>query len=57
MSESREIKSSQSSVVNTGKAGVRYRQEALEAFYEGFKRRESTSPCIFPTACSTASSN
>lgn len=37
MSESREIKSAQSSVVNTGKAGVRYRQEALEAFYEGFK--------------------
>ena len=37
MSESREMKSSQSSVVNTGKAGVRYRQEALEAFYEGFK--------------------
>jgi sulfopyruvate decarboxylase TPP-binding subunit len=37
MSKSREIKSAQSSVVNTGKAGVRYRQEALEAFYEGFK--------------------
>ena len=37
MSESREMKSAQSSVVNTGKAGVRYRQEALEAFYEGFK--------------------
>ena len=37
MSESREMKSSQSSVLNTGKAGVRYRQEALEAFYEGFK--------------------
>jgi len=25
------------SVVDTGKAGVRYRQEALEAFYDGFK--------------------
>jgi sulfopyruvate decarboxylase subunit alpha len=37
MSKSREIKPAQSSVVNTGKAGVRYRQEALEAFYEGFK--------------------
>lgn len=31
------MQSSQSEVVNTGKAGVRYRQEALESFYEGFR--------------------
>jgi sulfopyruvate decarboxylase subunit alpha len=37
MSQSQEVKSSHSSVVNTGKAGVRYRQEALESFYDGFK--------------------
>ena len=37
MSKVQEAKSSQSGVANTGKAGVRYRQEALEAFYEGFK--------------------
>ena len=37
MSKVHETKSSQSSVANTGKAGVSYRQEALEAFYEGFK--------------------
>jgi sulfopyruvate decarboxylase TPP-binding subunit len=37
MSQSPEVKSSHSSVVNTGKAGVRYRQEALESFYDGFK--------------------
>lgn len=37
MSKAREVKSSQRSVASTGKAGVRYRQEALEAFYDGFK--------------------
>jgi len=31
------VKTPQSNVANTGKAGVRYRQEALESFYEGFK--------------------
>jgi len=30
-------KPSQPAVANTGKIGVRYRQEALESFYEGFK--------------------
>jgi len=29
--------SSRTTALSTGKAGVRYRQEALEAFYEGFK--------------------
>ena len=37
MSKPREVKSSKSVVVNTGKAGVRYRQEALQSFYDGFK--------------------
>ena len=37
MSKPREVKSAQSSVVSTGKAGIRYRQETLEAFYDGFK--------------------
>lgn len=37
MSKPREVKSSKSGVVNTGKAGVRYRQEALQSFYDGFK--------------------
>src|SRR5262249_61966746 len=37
VSKAREVKSSQRSVASTGKAGVRYRQEALEAFYDGFK--------------------
>jgi sulfopyruvate decarboxylase subunit alpha len=37
VSKPREVKSSQRSVAGTGKAGVRYRQEALEAFYDGFK--------------------
>ncbi len=37
MSKPREMKSAQSIVVNTGKAGIRYRQETLEAFYDGFK--------------------
>jgi sulfopyruvate decarboxylase TPP-binding subunit len=37
VSKPREVKSPQSKVVNTGKAGVRYRQEALESFYEGFR--------------------
>lgn len=37
MSKPREVKSAQSSVVSTGKAGILYRQEALEAFYDGFK--------------------
>jgi len=32
-----ESKTSHSTVVNTGQAGVRYRQEALESFYDGFK--------------------
>lgn len=37
MSKPEEVKTSQLSVTTTGKAGVRYRQEALEAFYDGFK--------------------
>lgn len=37
MSKPQEVKTPQSNVANTGKAGVRYRQEALESFYEGFK--------------------
>ena len=37
MSKQQEANSSQPSVANTGKAGVRYRQEALESFYDGFK--------------------
>ena len=37
MSKPREVKSAQSSVVSTGKAGILYRQETLEAFYDGFK--------------------
>jgi sulfopyruvate decarboxylase TPP-binding subunit len=37
VSKPREVKSAQSSVVSTGKAGILYRQEALEAFYDGFK--------------------
>jgi sulfopyruvate decarboxylase TPP-binding subunit len=37
VSKPREVKSAQSSVVSTGKAGIRYRQETLEAFYDGFK--------------------
>ncbi|HEY2918193.1 MAG TPA: hypothetical protein VGK77_04265 [Candidatus Binatia bacterium] len=35
MSKHQEVKT-QARVANTGKAGVRYRQEALESFYEGF---------------------
>jgi sulfopyruvate decarboxylase TPP-binding subunit len=31
------VKSAQPGVAATGKAGVRYRQEALEAFYDGFR--------------------
>jgi sulfopyruvate decarboxylase subunit alpha len=31
-----EVKTSQVSVADTGKAGIRYRQEALESFHEGF---------------------
>jgi sulfopyruvate decarboxylase TPP-binding subunit len=37
VSKPQEDKSAQPSAANTGKAGVRYRQEALEAFYDGFK--------------------
>jgi sulfopyruvate decarboxylase TPP-binding subunit len=37
VSKPREVKSAQSSVVSTGKAGILYRQETLEAFYDGFK--------------------
>jgi sulfopyruvate decarboxylase TPP-binding subunit len=37
VSQSADEKSSQATVASTGKAGVRYRQEALEAFYDGFK--------------------
>jgi sulfopyruvate decarboxylase subunit alpha len=32
-----EAKKPQASIADTGKAGVRYRQEALESFYEGFR--------------------
>lgn len=35
MSKPRQV--NQTSVASTGKAGVRYRQEALESFYDGFK--------------------
>ena len=37
MARRAESKTSHSTVVNTGQAGVRYRQEALESFYNGFK--------------------
>jgi len=37
VSKLEKAKSSQPAVANTGKVGVRYRQEALESFYEGFK--------------------
>jgi len=37
VSKPRKVKSSPRSVASTGKAGLRYRQEALEAFYDGFK--------------------
>jgi len=37
VSKPQEVNTPQSNVANTGKAGVRYRQEALESFYEGFK--------------------
>jgi len=30
-------RSSRTTALSTGKAGVRYRQEALESFYDGFK--------------------
>ena len=36
MSRHQEVKP-QATVANTGKAGVRYRQKALESFYEGFR--------------------
>jgi sulfopyruvate decarboxylase TPP-binding subunit len=36
VSKHQEVKT-QASVANTGKAGVRYRQKALESFYEGFR--------------------
>ena len=37
MTKSREPKTLQSITANTGKAGVRYRQESLQSFYDGFK--------------------
>ena len=37
MSKQLEVKSPKRSVSTTGKAEVRYRQEALESFYEGFR--------------------
>ena len=37
MSQLEKAKASQPAVATTGKVGVRYRQEALESFYEGFK--------------------
>ncbi len=37
MARRAESKTSHSTLVNTGQAGVRYRQEALESFYDGFK--------------------
>ena len=37
MGKLEKAKPSQPAVANTGKIGVRYRQEALESFYEGFK--------------------
>jgi sulfopyruvate decarboxylase subunit alpha len=37
VSKPQEVKTPQSNVANTGKAGVRYRKEALESFYDGFK--------------------
>ena len=37
MSKPQELKKPQPSIAETGKAGVRYRKEALESFYDGFK--------------------
>lgn len=37
MSKSQETNVSQDIAASTGKAGVRYRQEALESFYDGFR--------------------
>jgi sulfopyruvate decarboxylase TPP-binding subunit len=37
MTSKAKVRSAPTSIVNTGKAGVRYRQEALESFYDGFK--------------------
>jgi sulfopyruvate decarboxylase TPP-binding subunit len=37
VSKPQEVKTPQPNVANTGKAGVRYRKEALESFYDGFK--------------------
>jgi len=37
LSKQQEVKSPNRSVPTTGKAGVRYRQEALESFHEGFR--------------------
>jgi sulfopyruvate decarboxylase TPP-binding subunit len=37
VSKPQEVKTPQPNVANTGKAGVRYRKEALESFYNGFK--------------------
>jgi sulfopyruvate decarboxylase TPP-binding subunit len=37
VSKSPGLKTSSSTPVSTGKAGVNYRQEAVEAFYDGFK--------------------
>jgi sulfopyruvate decarboxylase subunit alpha len=37
MGKPQELNTPQPSVANTGKAGVRYRQEALESFHEGFR--------------------
>ena len=37
MSKQQKVKTPLRNVAGTGKAGVRYRQEALESFYDGFK--------------------
>jgi len=37
VSKPQEVKTPQPNVASTGKAGVRYRQEALKSFYDGFK--------------------
>src|SRR5262245_45303268 len=37
VSKLEKVESSQSAVAQTGKVGVRYRSEAVESFYEGFK--------------------
>jgi hypothetical protein len=52
-------RSSRTTALSTGKAGVRYRQEALEAFYDGFQGLQGSTfaGVSSPTVCLMASSN